>query len=234
MLSERRRLTKIPREPPAPAEGAGGKDAQGHRRLDLPFLHLRVHLPVVQVRVFAYEFTMGGLAVAPSPANLLAVVLDGRRHSVVEDPADVWFVDAHAKGDGGDHDLDPAALELLLRLFPFVLLLVTVVDANADAVRLQQVLEVLPHLLDIPNLADVNDRRGTFLCDDGAGNALAIFLQPFLAGAGNPQVGPVHAVLRNHRVAQVQVPKNVVVNHGRAHCREGHNGHPWELLPEEP
>ena len=50
------------------------------------------------------ELAGGGLAVAAGAADFLGVVLEGLGEVVVVDVADVFFVDAHAEGDGGDDD----------------------------------------------------------------------------------------------------------------------------------
>ena len=55
-----------------------------------------------------------GQAVAPGPAGLLIVGLDAARQVDMRNEAHVWLVDAHAEGDGGDHDHRLAALEARL------------------------------------------------------------------------------------------------------------------------
>src|SRR5690606_30729792 len=53
---------------------------------------------------------IGRQAVAPGAAGLLHVGLDARRQVQVGDETDVWLVDAHAEGDGGDQH-QPLLLE---------------------------------------------------------------------------------------------------------------------------
>ena len=53
-------------------------------------------------------------AVAAGAADLLVVALDRPRHVAVDHVADVRLVDAHAEGDGGDHDVDLVAREGVL------------------------------------------------------------------------------------------------------------------------
>jgi hypothetical protein len=58
--------------------------------------------------------TPGHLAIAPSPAYLL-VVVDGRPWNLVmNDKAQVWFVDAHAKRIGRTHYLVLVGHQFLL------------------------------------------------------------------------------------------------------------------------
>ena len=52
--------------------------------------------------------------VAPGPAGLLVVALDVFRQVVVDDPAHIGFVDAHAEGDGCADDAGVVAQEALL------------------------------------------------------------------------------------------------------------------------
>ena len=47
---------------------------------------------------------VGRLAIAPGATGFLVVGLHGLGHIQVRDEAHVRFVDAHAKGDGGDDD----------------------------------------------------------------------------------------------------------------------------------
>ena len=51
------------------------------------------------------EYGARGLAVSSGSADLLVVGLDGGGQGIVDDGADVGFVDPHAKSDGGDDDL---------------------------------------------------------------------------------------------------------------------------------
>ena len=53
-----------------------------------------------------------GCAVAAGAADLLVIGFEAARQGGVDDGADVRLVDAHAEGDGGDHDLDAACEEL--------------------------------------------------------------------------------------------------------------------------
>ena len=61
-------------------------------------MHLAVGVGVKQNRA-------GGITVAASAADLLVVGLHRSGQGVVNDGAHVGFVDAHAKRDGGDDDL---------------------------------------------------------------------------------------------------------------------------------
>ena len=54
---------------------------------------------------------VGGLAVAAGAADLLVVGFGAVGHVEMDDEADVWTVDAHAEGDGGDDDDRLAAAE---------------------------------------------------------------------------------------------------------------------------
>ena len=57
---------------------------------------------------------MGVLAVATGAPDLLHVILQGLGQVVMVDGADVGLVDAHAEGDGGDHQLQLAGHEGVL------------------------------------------------------------------------------------------------------------------------
>ena len=57
---------------------------------------------------------LGGQAVAAAAAGLLVVALDALGQVVVHHEAHVALVDAHAEGDGGDHDQDVVAGEGVL------------------------------------------------------------------------------------------------------------------------
>ena len=59
---------------------------------------------------------VGALSVASRAADFLIVLLEAFRQIVVDDEADVGFVDAHAEGDGRDHDADLVAEKPLLIL----------------------------------------------------------------------------------------------------------------------
>jgi hypothetical protein len=57
---------------------------------------------------------VAGQAVASGAAGFLVVALDVFRQVVVDDPADVGLVDAHAEGDGGADDAGVVAEKLFL------------------------------------------------------------------------------------------------------------------------
>ena len=57
---------------------------------------------------------LGGQAVSAGAAGLLVVALDVLGHVVVDDEAHVGLVDAHAEGDGRDHDVHLVAQERVL------------------------------------------------------------------------------------------------------------------------
>ena len=57
---------------------------------------------------------LGGGAIPTGSAGLLIVGLDAQRHSVVDDVAYIGFVDSHAEGGGGHHNLGTVVKEILL------------------------------------------------------------------------------------------------------------------------
>lgn len=69
--------------------------------------------------VFAgQKFAVGRLAISPGSADFLGVVLERLGKVVVVDRADVSFIDAHPKGDGGADDGDLTGHEGILNLGP--------------------------------------------------------------------------------------------------------------------
>jgi hypothetical protein len=58
----------------------------------------------VEVVAAGEDFAVSGEAIAAGAAGFLEEVFEGFGEIVVIDGADVGFIDAHAEGDGGDHD----------------------------------------------------------------------------------------------------------------------------------
>ena len=58
----------------------------------------------VEVVAAGEDFAVSGEAVATGAAGFLEEVFEGFGEIVVIDGADVGFIDAHAEGDGSDHD----------------------------------------------------------------------------------------------------------------------------------
>jgi len=80
------------------------------------------------------EEAVGGLAVAAGAAGFLVVAFEVFGEVAVDDEADVWFVDAHAEGDGGDDDGAVVADEGFLGGAAFGGLHAGVVAAGGDVV----------------------------------------------------------------------------------------------------
>ncbi len=63
-------------------------------------------LPLAIVPIVPKQDTIGGLAVAPGATDLLMIDVHRRGHAPVEHETHVGLVDAHAEGDGGDHNVE--------------------------------------------------------------------------------------------------------------------------------
>ena len=72
------------------------------------------------VAVGIEQHAITGQAVSPGAARFLIIALNGLGQVVVHHQPHVRFVDAHAEGDGGHHDLHLVADEFLLGLPPQV------------------------------------------------------------------------------------------------------------------
>ena len=77
------------------------------------------------------------LAIAAGAPGFLVVALERFRQVVVHDPAHIGFVDAHAKGDGGDDHLRIIANERFLVVAARACIETGVIGQCADAVGLQ-------------------------------------------------------------------------------------------------
>ena len=69
------------------------------------------------IREAVQQNRASGLAIAPSPANLLVERLDGAGQRGVDHAADVGLVDAHTEGDGRHDDLQLSAEKGFLHAF---------------------------------------------------------------------------------------------------------------------
>ena len=128
----------------------------------------------------------GGEAITSGAAYLLAVVLDGFGQIVVNDPADIGLVDAHAKGDGGDDAVESAGHEVVLDLAAQGGIQPRMIGTGADADGLQLIGALLRTLLQ----GDVDD-------GGGCGIAAQFVTQPTIAGTagqrndGEIQIGAI-------------------------------------------
>src|ERR1019366_2965953 len=77
--------------------------------------------------------TVAGQAIAPGAAGLLVVALDILGEVVVDDPADVGLVDAHAEGDRGANDAGVVAQKAFLVAIALVAGEAGVVGAGGEA-----------------------------------------------------------------------------------------------------
>ena len=102
---------------------AGAEVAELHHLVQAPtgaFLFLRVfhfveeELVLDAVTVAVEQDTFAGEAVASGAATLLVVPFEALGEVVVDDQADVGFVDAHAEGDGCHDDVNVVADEPVL------------------------------------------------------------------------------------------------------------------------
>ena len=80
---------------------------------------------------------MGGLSIASRPPNFLVIGFQGRRQIGVNHKAHVWFVDAHAKCNGGNNDDTVLTLEPRLMVGARQCVHAGMVGQGLDALRLQ-------------------------------------------------------------------------------------------------
>ena len=81
------------------------------------------------------EETLPGQAIASRPAGFLVVAFQVFRHVVMDDKADVGFVDPHAEGNGGAHHPDTVAEILFLIARPLRLFQPGMIGEGRDAIR---------------------------------------------------------------------------------------------------
>ena len=84
------------------------------------------------------KFAGGGLAIASGAADFLGVVLERLGEVVVNDAADVGFVDAHAEGDGGGDDGRHTGHECFLARLPGFGAKAGVVGAGGEAFTFEE------------------------------------------------------------------------------------------------
>ena len=160
---------------------------------------------------------VAGQAVASGAAGLLVVALDVFGQVVVDHPADVGLVDAHAEGDRGADDLHLVAQEKLLVFGAFLVAEPGVVGPGGEAA----VGERLGHALG-------GGARGAI---DDAALVLALFheledlLERFvLGGDAVGEVGAVETRDKSRRVAQAQVLHDVAAHAFGGRRGERHDG----------
>ena len=101
-------LAEVPQQEPPPARPQLaqlddlGQIPAGVLSLRRVFHLLDEELVLDPVGLRVEEDAVAGQAIAAGPARFLVVALDGLGQVVVDDEADVGFVDSHAKGDGRD------------------------------------------------------------------------------------------------------------------------------------
>ena len=154
-------------------------------------------LPAVQ------QNAVGGRTVAPGAPGLLIVAFQILGHIVVDHIAHIGFVDAHAEGVGGHHDLYPVKQKILLVLLALGLLQPGVIAPGGNAVALQQ----RAHLLHRFAGGAVDNAAAVALLANGLqqGGGLA-----FGAAHLKIQVGPVKPGHQNFGILQLQRRNNIL------------------------
>ena len=92
-------------------------------------------------------------AVAAGTSRLLIVAFEALRDVVVDDEAHIGFVDAHAKSNGGDDDVDALHQEVVLRLGTCLRVEACMIGGSLDVVGLQHGCQLL-HLLSRKTIDD--------------------------------------------------------------------------------
>ena len=135
------------------------------------------------------ENALGKKTVPPSPSALLVVVLEGLGHRVMHDVPDIWLVDPHSEGNGGNDDADLVAHPPLLNIFLFLLAYVGVVEGCPVPLPLQ----VTTHFLALPLRQAVDDARLVRIFVDDGGDIIVdpLGLLPDLV----VEIGPVEGGL---------------------------------------
>ena len=87
--------------------------------------------------------SLAGHAVASSTSHLLIVVLQTLRHVVVDDPAHITLVDAHAESDGGAYHLHTVVDEVLLRLVALQGSHASMIDGSVNVMNTQHLADLL-------------------------------------------------------------------------------------------
>ena len=147
-----------------------------------------------------------GVAVAPGPPELLVVGLDRGRQVDMDDVAHVRLVDAHAEGDGRDHDDAGLGDEAVEPLAPDVGIHAGVVGERL--VTLAR--ELAGRLLALGARQAVDDAALALAFGHEAGELAPS--SSALGCDGKPDVGPVEAGDEDLRVAAEQA---------RRRCRRG-------------
>src|SRR5579884_114342 len=138
-------------------------------------------------------------AIAPGAPNFLIAGVNGIADIVVVDETDVFFVDAHAKGGGGNDYVDFAIHEGLLYGMAFLRLHASVIKEGFFVMRLQSMSDFFRMFA----CGDVDDARFFSAGDslDQCLHFLSFIVEHFDA---EPDVGAVKALHDNARVAHIQ------------------------------
>mmetsp|Transcript_17714 Transcript_17714/g.62074 ORF Transcript_17714/g.62074 Transcript_17714/m.62074 type:complete len:503 (-) Transcript_17714:299-1807(-) len=200
------------------------------------------NLPLDAVPGCVQDDTLCRAAVATSSAALLRIGLQARRHAIVNHTTNIRLVDAHAEGDGGDDDLEVAAVEAILHALLALLAEAGVEGRGAHAAGVEQpgdpVAVLLPPSVDdgrcrVARHRAVQGHRAACLCG-GPVHALhpeefeqpaldAVVVRPLLRGIVD--VRPVHGACQEVRlhIRQAKGPHDVSSDiHGTCRC-DAHN-----------
>ncbi len=156
-------------------------------------------------------------AIPSGPARFLIVGLEGLGHVVVDDKTHVGFVDAHAKGNGGDNDIDILHQELVLSARTLCRIHARMVRRRLYSIDLQGVGDFF-HLLS----AQAIDDAAAPLVFQGVLHDLAqgVFFWPHFI----KQVGPVEARLVYVGTEDAEVLLDVVLHLGGGGGGQGNGG----------
>ncbi len=164
---------------------------------------------------------LGRQAVAAAAPGLLVVALDALGQVEVHDEAHVALVDAHAEGDGGDHDEDVVAGEGVLDAAALVGGQAGVVGGGRHAGRR----ELAGHFFGALAAEAVDDAG---LAGAPVEEDLELVQRLALLHDGVADVGPVEARDVARRVAEAQAGADVVARLRVGGGRAGDDGHAGE------
>src|SRR5699024_6289400 len=160
--------------------------------------------------------------------RLLVVAFQVFGHIVVDHEPDVGLVDAHAKGVGGHHHLDPVEQKILLVLAAAGGVHLAVVGRGPDAQPLQHG----GGLLHLADGAAIDDPRGLPLLQQELHQRPGLFALGQPPGL-QPQVGPVEPRRQAERFPQAQLFLDVLADPGGGGGRKGRDHRPGGQLVGE-
>lgn len=175
------------------------------------------------IRPMGEEDTVGDVTIAPGAPDFLAVALDAFRQVIVDDAADVWLIDTHAKGNRRDDHSVFILQKRVLRERAHFRREAGVIGARGKAVLLEHRREAL----------GIAARGGI---DDGGSAECAEFFQQkrvfFLSAArihAEAEIGAMEAAVKLAGAGDAEVLADFLRDGGRGGGGEGEDARHLEL-----